>query len=637
MCTRPLPPSPALPSVIICWTLIYFANSFKNPQPWVASQAELDECTRATNVADCKAVNACRWTNENNTDGYALGCHPFPVEKASYIFNTYCNIGDAITVTTFSWVILLTEFITWLIVFLMLGFGASFLGYVMYFTMGFPTATIIMLLIIAVTLPGAGLGIQSYIGKWNGEILTNSPEVWSKATGQIFFSNSLANGVMSAFGSYNKRNNPAAQDAVIVPMFNSCYSIVAGFSIFGVAGYLATSQQVSLDELQLAGSSLVFKTYPTGIAGGAIAYPGPQIILFLFFTTLMMLGTDSAVSLVEPLVNWMCATQCGIKVTRTGVVGIIASCGFLIGLVFAMDFGSVFMDEIDHFANNFALLALGLGECIGAGWVYNYEIVVDKVGAKAHYTMAGLYLGGVALFSMIGFLETSYGYIHGTVLCFTCGILGLSVPWCIVSKTDSQGNVLTNKEKAWWLYLGGVETLRNYLNHVTARGWKWYHCASFTIVWSVLVKFFIPIALIVLTGNTLFQKDGWVRAAPVWTTAVGAAIVIGFVILPILLCVCHPVTVEWMLPRSFMPNLYPEYDAELKEYEEWLAIVSGAKKPVEEALEEMEMKEQLKEELKAEVDKEQLKDELREEIAEEVKKAEEEELVDEIKKELGDE
>eukprot|EP00918_Siedleckia_nematoides_P004790 GHVU01010634.1.p1 GENE.GHVU01010634.1~~GHVU01010634.1.p1 ORF type:complete len:702 (-),score=117.46 GHVU01010634.1:1555-3660(-) len=549
-------------TLIICWVLIYFANSFKNPQPWYADEPTLNSCYTATDSAGCADIKACTWVNPNNTAGYSLGCHPWPVSKASHIFNEYCNIGDAVHVQTFSGFIFLCEFIIWTIVFLMLAFGAKVLGYIMYFTMTFPTIVIIVMMGICVTLPGANIGLTQYLGKWNGEILSQKPLVWSEAAGQLFFSVGIGNATMASYAAYNKRNNPAAQDAVIVSCFDTLYSIVAGFSVFSIAGYLANNAEVELSELALSGSSLVFKTMPAGLV--ELGYPGPQIILVLFFATLAMLGLDTCCAFTEPVIYWMSATDCGKKIKRIAVVAIVCVIGLVFGVVFAMDFGQILMDEIDHFVNNIGLLLNGLIESIAFAWVLESQCVIDKVGAAAHYTLGGIYLGGVFLFSFIAFMETKYGYIHGPVLCCVFALLGLLIAYFCCSKTTKDGETLSNKDKAWWLYLGNVETTRNYLNSICANGWKWYTLAPLSILWSVFIKFLVPPLLIVLVGNTAFQRAGWVRTAPLWTTIVGGIIVGLLLILPIFMAACYPPAVEWMIPNTLLPSLYPEHDYDLQ-------------------------------------------------------------------------
>ena len=63
-------------------------------------------------------------------------------------------------------------------------------------------------------------------------------KMWSDAVGQIFFSLSLCHGIMTSYGSYNPINKPIIKDQFIICIFNSTVSVIAGFAIWSVVGYL---------------------------------------------------------------------------------------------------------------------------------------------------------------------------------------------------------------------------------------------------------------------------------------------------------------------------------------------------------------------------------------------------------------
>lgn len=54
--------------------------------------------------------------------------------------------------------------------------------------MGIPIVLLFVFLGRAVSLEGQELGIKEYIGRWDVSVLTESPDVWSTAVSQIFFS-----------------------------------------------------------------------------------------------------------------------------------------------------------------------------------------------------------------------------------------------------------------------------------------------------------------------------------------------------------------------------------------------------------------------------------------------------------------
>lgn len=81
---------------------------------------------------------------------------------------------------------------TWILVGGCLAFGVKWTGRIAYFTMGLPVVMLFVLLIRALTLPGASNGIHAYIGDWDMSVLFESPDIWSTAVSQIFFSMGVA-------------------------------------------------------------------------------------------------------------------------------------------------------------------------------------------------------------------------------------------------------------------------------------------------------------------------------------------------------------------------------------------------------------------------------------------------------------
>ena len=67
-----------------------------------------------------------------------------------------------------------------------MAFGIKWTGRIAYFTMGVPIILILVFAVRAVTLPGSGEGVHTYIGEWDMSVLINEPDVWSTAVSQIF-------------------------------------------------------------------------------------------------------------------------------------------------------------------------------------------------------------------------------------------------------------------------------------------------------------------------------------------------------------------------------------------------------------------------------------------------------------------
>jgi solute carrier family 6 GABA transporter-like protein 1 len=73
------------------------------------------------------------------------------------------------------------SFLTWAVIYLCIAFGIKWTGRITYFTMGLPVVLLFVFLGRALSLPGSQDGVEAYIHDSNWEVLSQRPEVWSKA------------------------------------------------------------------------------------------------------------------------------------------------------------------------------------------------------------------------------------------------------------------------------------------------------------------------------------------------------------------------------------------------------------------------------------------------------------------------
>ena len=135
--------------------------------------------------------------------------------------------------------------IVWTLVYFSVWKGVKSVGKIVLITMPLPVILLIVILIRGVTLPGAIEGILLYITPKFSAILDF--EVWSAAMSQIFFTLSLAFGIMIAYASFQHESSDITKSALITSLVNSSISIVAGFAVFSTLGYMATKSGVSVN------------------------------------------------------------------------------------------------------------------------------------------------------------------------------------------------------------------------------------------------------------------------------------------------------------------------------------------------------------------------------------------------------
>ena len=115
------------------------------------------------------------------------------------------------------------------------------------------------------------------------------------------------------------------------------------------------------------GGGLAFMTFPTALR----LLPLANFFAIIFFLALVMLGIDSAFSMLEAgLASIVDKTYWN----RTKVLTAICVCGFAIGLLFCLRSGEPWLSTLDHYINSyFGVLAIGLVECIALGWIFDLK------------------------------------------------------------------------------------------------------------------------------------------------------------------------------------------------------------------------------------------------------------------------
>lgn len=130
-------------------------------------------------------------------------------------------------------------------------------------------------------------------------VLREQGEVWSVACSQIFFSIGLTFGILTAYGSHCKRDEPAVLNSTVIALSNSVFSFIAGFAVFAALGHLAWLEGLQVTDLPYAGFGLVFGTWPVVFN----TLPGGIHWVRLIFFNLFLLGIDSAFAFMEAFIT----------------------------------------------------------------------------------------------------------------------------------------------------------------------------------------------------------------------------------------------------------------------------------------------------------------------------------------------
>jgi len=253
--------------------------------------------------------------------------------------------------------------LTWGVVYWIIYKGIGRVGRVVMATVPIPIILIAILVVRGITLPGAADGLNFYLTPDFSKLL--DPHVWLAAYGQIFFSLSLAMGIMIVYASYLPKRSDVTNNAFITSFANCGTSFFAGFAIFSTLGYLAHATGVDVSEVAGSGPGLAFVTIPTAISKLPIAAAFFGVI---FFLTLLTLAVDSLFSLVEANVT---AIMDKWGFSRPRVTFMVCFAAFIIGLlVFSSQAGLYWLDIVDRWVSSYGLAAIGLAELIVIGYVF---------------------------------------------------------------------------------------------------------------------------------------------------------------------------------------------------------------------------------------------------------------------------
>ncbi len=254
--------------------------------------------------------------------------------------------------------------VSWILIYFAIWKGVKSVSKVVMVTVPLPVILLIVLFIRAITLDGAMMGIVAYLTP-NFDALFDS-EVWIAAVSQIFFSLSLAFGVMIAYSSYNKKDSDINKNAFTVGITNSAISIFAGFVVFGTLGFMAEQQGVVFEEVVAAGPGLAFIAFPKALS----LMPWASFFSILFFLTLITLAIDSAFALMEGI---NITIRDKTKMKKQHIALIVCTLCFLAGIIYTTNAGLYFLDIVDHFMMNVNLIVIGILECIAVGWIFGAE------------------------------------------------------------------------------------------------------------------------------------------------------------------------------------------------------------------------------------------------------------------------
>ncbi len=273
---------------------------------------------------------------------------------------------------------------TWVIMYLCIFRGVKLVGRIVWLTVPLPWLMLAVLAVRGMTLEGSMQGLTYYLDPVWSELAR--PNTWRYAFGQVFFSLSLAYGVMITYASFLHRKSDLNNNAAIIGLADFATSFIAGLAVFATLGGMAfVTQQaghpVPVEQVAEKGPSLAFVAFPYALA----QLPYSAWFSFVFFFALVTLGIDSAFSLTESIVASI-VDKTGWK--RNTVLVAVSVIGFGCGLVYITEGGLNWVDTVDGMVNGtWGIAFMGLLECVLLSWMWRVGILRRHANSRSDWML----------------------------------------------------------------------------------------------------------------------------------------------------------------------------------------------------------------------------------------------------------
>ena len=233
-------------------------------------------------------------------------------------------------------------------------------------------------------------GLQGFIvyvvPDFTGITLKKFIMILMDAMGQLFYSISVAMGIMITYGSYVRKETNLVRAVNQIEIFDTLVAFLAGLMIVPAVYTFMGAEGMA------GGPSLMFVSLPKvfgamGMAGGVVGV--------IFFVTVAFAALTSSVSVMEAVVSSVMdkfhvkrqSAVLGVAVL-TLILGVIVCLGYnLLYFEVTLPNGSVgqVLDIMDYISNYCLMPIVAIATCILIGWILTPKTIIDEVTGKGIY------------------------------------------------------------------------------------------------------------------------------------------------------------------------------------------------------------------------------------------------------------
>jgi len=237
-------------------------------------------------------------------------------------------------------------------------------------------------------MPGAMEGVLYYI---TPDFSKFSATTVLAAMGQLFYSMSLAMGIMITYGSYMKKEVSIESSVRQIEFFDTGIAFLAGLMIIPAVFSFSGGDESALGK----GPGLMFITLPKVF--DSISGIGGSIVGALFFLLVLFAALTSSISLMETVVSifrdkfgWGRKVTCLLVFVGSVLLGLPSSLGF--GLLSNITVaGMTFLDMFDFLSNSILMPIVAFLTCCYIGYVLKPDTLIEEVAGEGKFKRKGLF------------------------------------------------------------------------------------------------------------------------------------------------------------------------------------------------------------------------------------------------------
>lgn len=232
-----------------------------------------------------------------------------------------------------------------------------------------------------VTRPGAFEGVKYYLMP---DFSKFSATTVLAAMGQLFYSMSLAMGIMITYGSYMKKDISLENSVKQIEVFDTGIAFLAGLMIVPAVFVFSGGDEAALNK----GASLMFVTLPKVFD----SMPFGDIIGAAFFIMVFFAAITSSISLMETIVSivrdktgWGRKTACGAVLAVTVLLGLPSALGYGVLDFVRLDINGeslFFLEMFDFVSNSVIMPVVAFLTCVFVGYVIKPKTMANEIEAQ---------------------------------------------------------------------------------------------------------------------------------------------------------------------------------------------------------------------------------------------------------------